>query len=252
MISVNGINEARNLQHAPNQFPTQNCREFRDSLCTSEMDSLEISFNQSLDNSFHTKEKCYNRFSRESSTENYFPLNPNSYEDEKQSQHTSMEALPIEKTENITSKTSLPDFSHTINTNFAMVNNDISKKIEDSSKNNIIGHEDNTVHDKKMERCNSAFSFSKFEKLLANHKENESIMSTSLPNCTQDEESLLQRTYLSRGKEGISTTDNKLIPSSVWAMDVSDGLLVLGCSNGRIELWESFTGKLKVKLTTMS
>ena len=215
------------------------------------MDSQEIRFNQSLDNSFHTKEKCYNRFSRESSTENYFPLNAHSYEDNEQSQHASTETLPIEKTENIKSKTSLPDFSHTINTNFAMVNNDISKKVEDSSKNKIIGHEDDTVHDKKMERCNSAFSFSKFEKLLANHKENEDIMSTSLPNCTQDEESLLKRTYLPRGKERISTFDHKLIPSSVWAMDVSDGLLVLGCSNGRIELWESFSGKLKVKFKTM-
>ena len=215
------------------------------------MDSQEISFNQSLDNSFHTKEKCYNRFSRESSTEKYFPLNTNSCEDNEQSQHTSMEALPIERTEKIKSKTCLPDFSHTINTNFAMVNNDISKKIEDSSKNNIIGREDNTVHDKKMERCNSAFSFSKFEKLLANYKENEDIMSTSLPNSSQYEENILQRTYLPRGKESISTTDNKLIPSSVWAMDVSDGLLVLGCSNGRIELWESFTGILKVKLKTL-
>ena len=215
------------------------------------MDSQEISLNQSLDNSFPTKERCYNRFSRESSTENYFPLNANSYEDNEQSQHTSMEALPIEKTENTKTKTSLPDFSHTINTNFAMVNNDISKKIEDSSKNNIIGREDDTVHDKKMERCNSAFNFSKFEKLLANHKENEDIVSTSLPNCTKDEEILLAGTYLPRGKESISTTDNKLIPSSVWAMDVSDGLLVLGCSNGRIELWESFTGKLKVKFKKM-
>ena len=129
-----------------------------------------------------------------------------------------------------------------------MVNNDINRKLCDGTKDPVFGLEGNTTHTNKMDRCNSAFSFSKFEKLLANHVKNEDLMSTSLPNNVQDTDGTLQRTYLSRGKESISPTDDLTIPPSVWAMDVLDGLLVLGCSNGRIELWESFTGKFKVTL----
>ena len=33
---------------------------------------------------------------------------------------------------------------------------------------------------------------------------------------------------------------------TVWAMEYSDGYLVLGCSNGRIEIWDTSTGSLKV------
>ena len=127
-----------------------------------------------------------------------------------------------------------------------MVSNDINKTFEDSSKQPSIVEEPNTIDTKKMERCNSAFSFSKFEKILASHIENEDLMSTSLPNNSQEVESGAQRIYQPMGIGSISPTCDTTIPPSVWAMDVSDGLLVLGCSNGRIELWESFTGKLKV------
>ena len=34
--------------------------------------------------------------------------------------------------------------------------------------------------------------------------------------------------------------------STVWAMEYSEGLLLLGCSDGRIEIWDATNGTLKV------
>ena len=39
------------------------------------------------------------------------------------------------------------------------------------------------------------------------------------------------------------------IPSG-WTMDCEDGLIVLGCSNGRIEIWETMTCQFKVCLNS--
>ena len=33
---------------------------------------------------------------------------------------------------------------------------------------------------------------------------------------------------------------------SVWAMEYADGYLVLGCSNGRIEIWDTSNSSIKV------
>lgn len=41
-------------------------------------------------------------------------------------------------------------------------------------------------------------------------------------------------------------TNNKV--PSIWCMDYMDNLIVLGCSNGRLEFWEGTTGKFKVNL----
>ena len=198
------------------------------------------------------KENPNKRFSRESSVDKYSALNGyhDGNEDSKEPYDSSMEALLIETSDNGKSKVRLPDFSHTINTNFSMVSNDINKTFEDSSKQPSAVEKSDKIDRKKMERCNSAFSFSKFEKLLAGHIENEDLMSTSLPNNSQEVENGLHRPYQPKGIGNVSPTCDTSIPPSVWAMDVSDGLLVLGCSNGRIELWESFTGKLKVRSKT--
>ena len=36
-------------------------------------------------------------------------------------------------------------------------------------------------------------------------------------------------------------------PASVWAMDCEDGLIVLGCADGRIEIWETMSCQFKVR-----
>jgi WD40 repeat protein len=33
---------------------------------------------------------------------------------------------------------------------------------------------------------------------------------------------------------------------SVWCMDCVDGIIILGCANGRIEIWDTVSGQLKV------
>ena len=35
-------------------------------------------------------------------------------------------------------------------------------------------------------------------------------------------------------------------PASVWAMDCEEGLIILGCANGRIEVWETMSCQFKV------
>lgn len=37
-------------------------------------------------------------------------------------------------------------------------------------------------------------------------------------------------------------------PSPIWCMDYLENLIVVGCSNGRIEFWEGTMGKLKVRI----
>ena len=34
--------------------------------------------------------------------------------------------------------------------------------------------------------------------------------------------------------------------NSVWTMDCEDGLIILGCSNGTVEIWDTLSGQLKV------
>ena len=34
---------------------------------------------------------------------------------------------------------------------------------------------------------------------------------------------------------------------NIWCMDVADGLIVAGCSNGNIEFWDSVNGSLKYR-----
>ena len=48
-------------------------------------------------------------------------------------------------------------------------------------------------------------------------------------------------------KNGKIRTDNELNKSnSIWTMDCEDGLIILGCSNGSIEIWDTLSGQLKV------
>lgn len=35
-------------------------------------------------------------------------------------------------------------------------------------------------------------------------------------------------------------------PPAIWCMDIMDDIIVIGCSNGRLEFWEASSGKLKV------
>ena len=52
-------------------------------------------------------------------------------------------------------------------------------------------------------------------------------------------------TVLKNGK--IKHADNESNKSnSIWTMDCEDGLIILGCSNGSIEIWDTLSGQLKV------
>ena len=103
----------------------------QNSFSFSQSDSLENGLNQSLCNSANMKENSNKRFSRESSVDKYSALNGyhDSNEDSKEPYNSSMEALLNETSDNERSKVPLPDFSHTINTNFSMVSNDINKTL---------------------------------------------------------------------------------------------------------------------------
>ena len=50
-----------------------------------------------------------------------------------------------------------------------------------------------------------------------------------------------QKTKLKNGK--IKAESSSV---SVWTMDCEDGLIILGCSNGTIEIWDTLSGQLKV------
>jgi len=147
-------------------------------------------------------------------------------------------------------KLPFPDFSHSINTNFTMANNDLIEKSEDSPDACHLFQEGNASATKITEQCNKAFNFTKFEKLMENQIERRELMSTSLPNNMLDADGnwIEGEQHNARASGGCISCplNDASIPRSVWAMDVCDGLLALGCSNGRIELWETFSGTFKV------
>ena len=51
-------------------------------------------------------------------------------------------------------------------------------------------------------------------------------------------------------KNGKTRLTHPINTPSVWTMDCEDGLIILGCSNGRIEVWDTLSGQLKVKQST--
>ena len=67
---------------------------------------------------------------------------------------------------------------------------------------------------------NGAFNFEKFHKLKNNG--------------------------LIRNESDHNSMENQS-PASVWAMDCEDGLIVLGCADGRIEIWETMSCQFKVR-----
>ena len=140
----------------------------------------------------------------------------------------------------------LPDFSNTINTNFTMTK--IGTKPEDKANDTSSPscQKANDPHGHEIERSSSAFNFSKFEKILANQIERRELMSTSLPNDMLDAVGNLETDPRTLPCSAAGSSNDASAPPSVWSMDVCDGFLVLGCSSGRIELWETFSGKFRV------
>ena len=138
----------------------------------------------------------------------------------------------------------LPNFSHTINTNFTMSNNDMWK--DDTDTTSLFSNETNNAQENT--KSSGAFNFVKFERLMASQiEQKQEIMSTSLPNNVLNGENTLDDLCSeSKIHTEVGVNDTTSIPPSVWAMDVSEGFLVLGCSNGKMELWETLTGKYKV------
>ena len=96
----------------------------------------------------------------------------------------------------------IPDYSWTINTNFAAM---------------AVAQPD--VHSNNHDN-NGAFNFEKFHKLKNNG--------------------------LIRNESDHNSMENQT-PASVWAMDCEDGLIVLGCADGRIEIWETMFCQFKVR-----
>lgn len=45
----------------------------------------------------------------------------------------------------------------------------------------------------------------------------------------------------------VFSSDSECKVPPIWCMDYMDNLVVLGCSNGRLEFWEGTTGKFKVR-----
>ena len=52
---------------------------------------------------------------------------------------------------------------------------------------------------------------------------------------------------LSDHSSSVSVCSHPLDVSSVWSMDCSDRLIVLGCSSGRVEVWDARSAAFKVR-----
>lgn len=55
----------------------------------------------------------------------------------------------------------------------------------------------------------------------------------------------------SHEKSIFSIINDQNCPPSIWCMDFADDLIVLGCSDGRLEFWEASTAKFHVSLTLL-
>lgn len=48
--------------------------------------------------------------------------------------------------------------------------------------------------------------------------------------------------------ESVCTENSESCVSPIWCIDCQENLIAVGCANGRLEIWEARTGKLKVKI----
>ena len=151
-------------------------------------------------------------------------------------------------------KNTLPDFSSAINTNFTMAQNeDLVTGNKDTADVSSLNPEtfDTQGQNNLEQGRSSAFDFTKFERLARNQSQGKDLLSQSLPNSMLETDFNLEGSFgghQSRSFNLPSHIYDESIRPSVWSLDACDGLLVLGCSNGRIELWDISSGNFKVFL----
>ncbi|KAL8598351.1 hypothetical protein ACOMHN_047672 [Nucella lapillus] len=55
------------------------------------------------------------------------------------------------------------------------------------------------------------------------------------------------------GSDSMGAEESEMYPASpIWCLTIRDGLIVAGCGNGRIEMWEGETGRLKYQYNNSS
>ena len=179
-----------------------------------------------------------------------------------QNQSASEDSLKISKSENSfpvglestarLNKNTFPDFSSAINTNFTMAQNeDLAIGCKDTADVASLNPETFDAQNNLEKGRSSAFDFTKFEKLARNQSQGKDLLSQSLPNSMLETHPGLEGNFgghQSRSFNLPSHAYDESIRPSVWSLDACDGLLVLGCSNGRIELWDISSGNFKVFL----
>ena len=154
-------------------------------------------------------------------------------------------------------KNTFPDFSSAINTNFTMAQNeDLVMGSKDTADVSSLNPETfNAQGQNNLEKGrSSAFDFTKFERLARNQSQGKDLLSQSLPNSMLETHFGLEGNFgghQSRSFNLPSHAYDESIRPSVWSLDACDGLLVLGCSNGRIELWDVSSGNFKVFLNML-
>ena len=154
-------------------------------------------------------------------------------------------------------KSTLPDFSSAINTNFTMAQNeDLFMESKDTADVSSLDPEtfDAQGQNNLEKGRSSAFDFTKFERLASHQSQNKDLLSQSLPNSMRETHFNLEGNFGSHQSRTFnlpSDAYDESIRPSVWSLDACDGLLVLGCSNGRIELWDISSGNFKVFLNIL-
>lgn len=70
--------------------------------------------------------------------------------------------------------------------------------------------------------------------------------------CSPPTEVNGQHTRESCGERGLATDNAVQQMAPIWCLDCHENLIVVGCSNGRLEFWEGSTGTFKVKISICS
>ena len=185
-----------------------------------------------------------------------------------QNQSASEDSIKISKSENNfpvglettagLNRNTFPDFSSAINTNFTMAQNeDLVIECKDTADVSSLNPETfNAQGQNNLEKGrSSAFDFTKFERLARNQSQGKDLLSQSLPNSMLETHPGLEGNFgghQSRSFNLLSHAYDESIRPSVWSLDACDGLLVLGCSNGRIELWDISSGNFTVFLNILA
>lgn len=82
------------------------------------------------------------------------------------------------------------------------------------------------------------------ESLVCNNETEKNEKRYSLPISCENTNNLSNSNYVSEFCNNCEGSGKNVPP--IWCLDCLDNLIVVGCSNGRIEFWECITGRFKV------